>query len=47
MAIPKAADVEHVRENAKALDITLSEDDLAELDKAFPRPAENTGVEVL
>jgi diketogulonate reductase-like aldo/keto reductase len=37
-AIPKAATPSHVRENRGALDIRLSERDLAELDLAFPPP---------
>jgi diketogulonate reductase-like aldo/keto reductase len=37
-AIPKAGTVEHVRENAQALDLELTGEDLAELDRAFPPP---------
>jgi diketogulonate reductase-like aldo/keto reductase len=37
-AIPKAADPDHVRDNAAALDLDLSTDELAALDQAFPRP---------
>jgi diketogulonate reductase-like aldo/keto reductase len=37
-AIPKAADPDHVRDNARALDIALSPEELAALDRAFPRP---------
>jgi diketogulonate reductase-like aldo/keto reductase len=45
MVIPKASNETHVRENREALDIHLSESDLAELDRAFlppkgPRPLE-------
>ena len=39
IAIPKAGDLEHVRENRGALEITLAPEDLAELDNAFPPPA--------
>ncbi len=39
ISIPKAGTVAHVRENATALDITLTPDDLARLDDAFPPPA--------
>ncbi len=39
MVIPKAATLEHVRENRAALDIELTAQDLAELDRAFPPPA--------
>lgn len=38
IAIPKAARSDHVRENRRALDITLSAGDLAELDQGFPPP---------
>lgn len=37
-AIPKAGSAEHVRDNARALDLTLTPEDLAELDAAFPPP---------
>jgi diketogulonate reductase-like aldo/keto reductase len=38
IAIPKAVEPDHVRQNRAALDIELGEDDLAELDRAFPPP---------
>ena len=38
MVIPKATNLDHVRENREAVDLALSEADLAELDKAFPPP---------
>ena len=38
ISIPKAADPEHVRQNAKAREIVLTEQDQAELDAAFPPP---------
>jgi diketogulonate reductase-like aldo/keto reductase len=38
IVIPKASRAEHVRENRGALDIELTEDDLAALDRAFPPP---------
>jgi len=37
-AIPKAAIHEHVRENARALEVTLDREDLKLLDDAFPAP---------
>jgi diketogulonate reductase-like aldo/keto reductase len=37
-AIPKASNPAHVRENRAALDLELSADDLAELDREFPPP---------
>jgi diketogulonate reductase-like aldo/keto reductase len=41
MAIPKAASVEHVTQNAAALSITLTVQELAQLDNAFPRRAKS------
>ncbi len=38
IAIPKASNPAHVRENRAALDLTLTSADLAELDRAFPPP---------
>ena len=38
ICIPKAADPAHVRENAAAMDISLTIQDLAEIDAAFPPP---------
>jgi diketogulonate reductase-like aldo/keto reductase len=37
-AIPKASRPEHVRENAAAADIELTEEDIAAVDRAFPPP---------
>jgi diketogulonate reductase-like aldo/keto reductase len=38
IAIPKAADVKHVRDNRGAADIKLTKRDLEELDESFPPP---------
>jgi diketogulonate reductase-like aldo/keto reductase len=38
IVIPKASRPEHVRENRGALDLQLTADDLAALDRAFPPP---------
>ena len=38
MAIPKASGIGHVEENFRSLSISLSEDDLDELDSVFPAP---------
>lgn len=46
-AIPKASTTEHVDENAAALDLELSADELAELDHAFPPPQAATPLEIL
>lgn len=47
IAIPKAATVAHVEENRAALDLKLTDKDLAELDQAFPPPDEATPLEML
>ena len=39
VVIPKSSKPHHIRENYAALEISLSDDDLAELDEAFPPPA--------
>lgn len=41
MAIPKAGSTEHVKQNAAALEIALSANELALLDNAWPAPKEN------
>jgi diketogulonate reductase-like aldo/keto reductase len=38
IAIPKASSEAHIRENSAALDLRLTEQDLADLDSAFPPP---------
>jgi len=38
IAIPKASKEEHVRENARSIEIKLTDDDLAVLDREFPAP---------
>ncbi len=38
MAIPKASRPEHIRENRQALEIHLVDEDIKELDRAFPPP---------
>jgi diketogulonate reductase-like aldo/keto reductase len=47
IVIPKAASVEHMRENRAALDLRLTPEEVAELDRAFPPPSEATPLEVL
>jgi diketogulonate reductase-like aldo/keto reductase len=46
VAIPKAVRPAHVRENRAALDIVLSAQDLAELDKAFVPPRRATPLDM-
>lgn len=47
IAIPKAGSVAHVRENRAAADLALTDDDLARLDRVFPRPRGPTPLEML
>ncbi len=47
VAIPKASRPEHVRENLVAADLTLTADDLADLDAAFPPPKRATPLGML
>ncbi|MBL5929100.1 aldo/keto reductase [Lelliottia amnigena] len=47
MAIPKAATLEHVTENAGALGIALSAEELLKLDNAFPAPDHKTALDVV
>lgn len=47
IAIPRTKSLEHVRENRAALDIKLTEQDLKDLDKAFPPPRSKRPLELL
>ncbi|MFY2735800.1 aldo/keto reductase [Pseudocitrobacter faecalis] len=47
MAIPKAATVKHVEENAAALALMLSEEEQALLNRAFPAPGHKTALDVV
>lgn len=47
IAIPKASSVAHVQENAAALNITLSSEELIRLDNAFPAPGRKTPLDVV
>ena len=47
VTIPKAADPDHVRQNAEAARLTLSPADLAELDTAFPPPKRKRALSML
>jgi diketogulonate reductase-like aldo/keto reductase len=40
--IPKASNPDHVRDNALAGDLVLSDDDIAQIDAAFPAPKTRT-----
>ena len=47
IAIPKASDRDHVRANRGALEVHLGQDDLRELDRAYPPPSRKTQLEVI
>ncbi|MFZ9440071.1 MAG: aldo/keto reductase [Hylemonella sp.] len=47
MAIPKSASEQHLRENAQALHMQLTPDQLAELDQLFAPPRGPQALEVL
>lgn len=47
LAIPKASSIEHVAQNAAALDIVLNDEELALLDKAYPAPARKTPLDMV
>lgn len=47
IAIPKAATPAHVRDNRAALDVRLTQADLAELDRLFPPPSRKLPLEMI
>jgi diketogulonate reductase-like aldo/keto reductase len=47
IAIPKASDLDHVRENAAAASIELTADDLATIDAAYPPPRKKRLLQML
>jgi diketogulonate reductase-like aldo/keto reductase len=47
ISIPKATDPAHVRENAVAGEITLTAEDLAEIDTRHPPPRKKQGLDIL
>ena len=46
IVIPKAVRPEHIRQNVAALDLKLTKEDMAEIDKAFPPPKSKTRLEM-
>ena len=38
IAIPKAVQPEHVKDNAAAMTLSLTDDEIAQIDTAFPAP---------
>jgi len=47
IAIPKAGTVEHARDNVGALEVRLTKEDLADLDRAFPPPKRKQSLEMI
>ena len=47
IAIPKASDAAHVKDNTRAAELILSDDDLAAIDKDFPPPTRRTRLAML
>jgi diketogulonate reductase-like aldo/keto reductase len=47
LAIPKASKQEHVRDNARSIEIKLTKEDLAELDREFPPPKSKKSLPML
>ncbi|MBB3229189.1 aldo/keto reductase [Halomonas stenophila] len=47
IAIPKAVQPDHVRDNADALDVTLDDDALARLEAAFPAPTRKAPLDIV
>lgn len=46
VVIPKSGREAHVRENHAALELTLTHEDLTELDQAFPPPRKKMALEM-
>jgi diketogulonate reductase-like aldo/keto reductase len=47
IAIPKASNQEHVRDNAQSIEIKLTKEDLADLDREFPAPKSRKSLSIL
>jgi diketogulonate reductase-like aldo/keto reductase len=47
IAIPKASRIAHVRQNRAALDLELTPEDIAALDRAFPPPSRKQPLDIL
>jgi diketogulonate reductase-like aldo/keto reductase len=47
VAIPKASNLRHLRENRAALDLVLANDELAELARDFPPPRKEVPLEMI
>ena len=47
IAIPKASNEKHVRDNASSIDIELTKEDLVDLDREFPPPKSKKSLPML
>jgi diketogulonate reductase-like aldo/keto reductase len=47
IAIPKSSNMKHVEDNAKAIDLTLSADDMSRIDETFKPPKSKRSLEML
>ena len=47
IAIPKASEEEHVRDNVQSIEIKLTNDDLTDLDREFPEPKSKRPLQML
>ena len=47
IAIPKAGNEKHVRDNARSIEIKLTKEDLADLDREFPPPKSKKSLPML
>ena len=47
IAIPKASNEKHVRENARSIEIKLTNEDFADLDREFPTPKSKKSLPML
>lgn len=47
LAIPKASTVAHIQQNASALNIQLTDDELSIIDRTFPAPKHKTALDVV
>jgi len=45
--IPKASSIDHVRDNAKALQLKLDDETLSEMDRIFPQPTRKQRLEII
>jgi diketogulonate reductase-like aldo/keto reductase len=47
LAIPKASNEKHVRDNARSIEIKLTKEDFTELDQEFPPPKSKKSLPML